>query len=61
MIGIFNSHVAKTADIDESALVLNSKVGEVCQLFDDAMLCYSQIGDMSYLGRRSCALSSTIG
>ena len=61
MIGIHNSHVAKTADIAESALVLNSKVGEVCQLFDDAMLCYSQIGDMSYLGRRSCAFSSTIG
>lgn len=61
MIEIHNSHVAKTADIAESALVLNSKVGEVCQLFDDAMLCYSQIGDMSYLGRRSCAFSSTIG
>lgn len=61
MIGIHNSYVAKTADIAESALVLNSKVGELCQLFDDAMLCYSQIGDMSYLGRRSCAFSSTIG
>lgn len=61
MVGIYNSHVAKNADIAESALVLMSKVGEVCQLFDDAMLCYSQIGDMSYLGRRSCAFSSTIG
>lgn len=61
MNGIRNSKVASTADIAESALVLNSTVGEVCQLFDDAMLCYSQLGDMSYLGRRSCVFSSAVG
>lgn len=61
MNGIYKSLVAKSADIDDAALVLNSTVGEVCQLFEDSMLCYSQMGDMSYLGRRSCAFSSEIG
>lgn len=61
MIGVHNSQVAPTADIDDTALVLNSCVGEVCQLFEDSMLCYSQMDDMSYLGRRSCVLSSKIG
>lgn len=61
MNGIYKSLVAKSADIDDAALVLNSTVGEVCQLFEDSMLCYSQMGDMSYLGRRSCVFSSVIG
>lgn len=61
MKGIHKSIVAQSAVIDDAALVLNSTVGEVCQLFEDSMLCYSRMGDMSYLGRRSCAFSSVIG
>ena len=57
----YQSQVAKTADIAESALVLNSNVGEMCQMFDDAMLCCSEMGDMLYLSRRSSVFSSRIG
>ena len=56
-----NSLIASSADISESAKVINSKVGVFCQLFEDSMLCYSQLGDYSYLSRRSSAFSSVIG
>lgn len=61
MNGIIDSVVASSADIADSALVLKSTVGAVCQLFDDSILCYSEIGDMSYLSRGTSVFSSKIG
>ena len=61
MNGIFNSEVASSAFIDPSALILNSRVGDTCQVFDDAMLCYAELGDFSYISRRTCVFSSVIG
>ena len=61
LFGAIDSQVAPTADIDESALALHSKVGEHCWLAHGAMLCYSELGDMSYLSTRSKAFSCHIG
>lgn len=61
MKGIIDSVVASSADIDDSALVLKSTVGAVCQLFEDSILCYSEMGDMSYLSRQTSVFSSKIG
>lgn len=61
LFGSIDSQVASTADIDESALVLHSKVGEHCWLAHGAMLCYSELGNMSYLSTRSKAFSCYIG
>ena len=59
--GIIDSQVALDADIEETALVLHSKVGERCMLGYGTMLCYSEIGDMSYMSSRSKAYSCHIG
>ena len=58
---VSNSQIASTADIDESALVLNSKIGKECWLAHGSMICYSELGDMSYLSTRSKAFSCCIG
>lgn len=59
--GIVASSIAKSAEIDESALVLHSKVGEHCWLAHGSIFCYSELGSMSYLSTRSKAFSSKVG
>ena len=58
---ITGSCIASTAEIDETATVLHSKVGDYCWLAHGAMLCYSKLGTMSYLSTRSKAFSCQIG
>lgn len=58
---ISDSNIASTAEINETATVLHSKVGEHCWLAHGAMLCYSELGTMSYLSTRSKAFSCHIG
>lgn len=59
--GIRDSTIASTAEIDESALVLHSRVGEHCWLAHGSMFCYSELGSMSYLSTRSKAFSCRVG
>jgi len=61
ILNISDSVIAPTADIDETAVVLHSKIGERCWLAQGTMFCYSELGTMSYLSTRSKAFSSKIG
>lgn len=58
---VLGSYIASTAEIDEAATVLHSKVGEHCWLAYGSMLCYSELGTMSYLSTRTKVFSSSIG
>lgn len=48
-------------DISESAIILNSKVGEHCFVLDGTRFCYSELGDYSYISRNSNIFSTKIG
>lgn len=56
-----DSRIAISANVSDTAKIINSEVGEYCQLFDDSMLCYSCLGDFSYLSRRTSVFSAVIG
>lgn len=61
MSNIIDSDIALSADIDSDATVINSKVGERCNIYKNCSLCYSSLGDLSYLSSNTRVYSSEIG
>lgn len=58
---IKNSTISISADIKETALILNSKIGELCMIGENTRFCYSHLGDYSYIGDNSHVFSTDIG
>jgi acetyltransferase-like isoleucine patch superfamily enzyme len=51
----------ENSEISESAIVLNSKIGDNCMILDGTRFCYSELGDYSYVSRNSNIFSTKIG
>lgn len=55
------NNISKTAEIDATSTILNSKIGENCLIGKMVKLCYSSVGDFSYIYDNSHVFSSKIG
>jgi len=53
--------IHKEADVDESALIINSSIGKKCWVARNSRFCYSTLGDYSYISENSHVFSSFIG
>lgn len=53
--------IARNADISNTAIIINSTIGELCMIGNDTRFCYSSLGDYSYVGDNSHIFSSSIG
>ncbi len=56
-----NNIIANTADVADSAIILNSTIGEHCMIGANTRFCYSNIGDYSYVSVNSNVFSTLIG
>ena len=41
--------IARNADISNTAIIINSTIGELCMIGNDTRFCYSSLGDYSML------------
>lgn len=61
MSNIIGSDISLSADVDNDATVINSKIGERCVIYKNCSFCYSSLGDMSYISRNTHVFSFEIG
>lgn len=60
-MNIKNSIIAPTANIEDNATILNSKIGEFCMVGNFSRFCYSSMEDFSYISQNTHVFSSQIG